>query len=132
MAIKDITLALSDTDDSTATLESANAVAIAIRNILLSREGNFVNFPELNADITSLLFDQISEDDISRIKADINKELTKRIPSLSGLVLDVQRLKVDNPNVDGSVALGISILKQDTEDNFEMLIYKNNGNVQVI
>ena len=45
MAIKDITLALSDTEDSTLTLTSSNAVAIAIRNILLSQEGNFVNIP---------------------------------------------------------------------------------------
>lgn len=132
MAIKDITLALSDTEDSTLTLTSSNAVAIAIRNILLSQEGNFVNIPELNSDISAMLFDQIDDDDIFRLKTELNKELIRRIPSLSGLILDIQRLEVDNPNVDGSVALGISIMNATTEENFDMLIFKNNGNVLIL
>lgn len=132
MAIKDITLTLSDTEDSTLTLTSSNAVAIAIRNILLSQEGNFVNIPELNSDISAMLFDQIDDDDIFRLKTELNKELVRRIPSLSGLILDIQRLEVDNPNVDGSVALGISIMNAATEENFDMLIFKNNGNVLIV
>ena len=132
MAIKDITLALSDTEDSTLTLTSSNAVAIAIRNILLSQEGNFVNIPELNSDISAMLFDQIDDDDIFRLKTELNKELIRRIPSLSGLVLDIQRLEVDNPNVDGSVALGIFIRNANNEENFDMLIFKNNGNVLIV
>lgn len=132
MAIKDITLTRSNIEDSTVTLESSSAVVVAIKNILLSQEGNFINIPELNSDVTNILFDQIGDDDIQQLKNEINRELTKRIPSLSGLVLDIQKIEVDNPNVDGSTALGISILKTDTDENYDMLLFKNNGKVLIV
>lgn len=132
MAIKDITLFNSDTEDSTITVESSDAVAIAIRNLLLSESGVFVNFPELNMNISSILFDQVSEDDVFQLKNILYKEVVKKIPNLSGILLDVKKIKTEDGNIDGSTAIGISILRQDTQDSYDLIIYKREGEVFVI
>jgi len=132
MAIKDITLFNSETEDSTLTVFGSSAVAIAIRNILLSEEGVFVNFPELNVNISNILFDQIEESDIYQLKNTLYKEIIKKIPNLSGIVLDVKKIKVDESKVDGSTAIGISILRQDSGDSYDLIIFKREGNIFVI
>jgi len=132
MAIKDITLFDSDKEDSTFSVFGSSAIAIAIRNILLSEEGVFVNFPELNTNISNILFDQIGDDDIYQLKNSLYKEIVKKIPSLSGIVLDVKKIEVTESNVDGSTVIGISILKQDSGDSYDLVIFKREGNIFVI
>lgn len=132
MAIKDITLFSSDKEDSTFTVYGSAAVALAIRNILLSEEGVFVNFPELDVDISNLLFEQIGDDDIYALKNALYKEIVKKIPNLSGIILDVKKIKVDETQVDGSTAIGISILKQDSNETYDLVIFKREGNIFVI
>jgi hypothetical protein len=105
---------------------------MAIRNILLSEEGVFVNFPELDVNISNLLFDQIGDDDIYQLKNTLYKEIVKKIPNLSGIVLDVSKITVDETDVDGSTAIGISILKQDSGDSYDLVIFKKEGTVFVI
>lgn len=132
MAIKDITLFTSDKEDSTYTVYGSSAVAIAIRNILLSEEGVFVNFPELNVNISNLLFDQIGDNDIYQLKNTLYKEIVKKVPNLSGIVLDVKKIKLDDTKVDGSTAIGISILQQSSSDSYDLVIFKREGNIFVI
>jgi hypothetical protein len=132
MAIKDITLFTSDKEDSTFSVFGSSAVAVAIRNILLAEEGVFVNFPELNTDISNILFDQIGDDDIYRLRNVLYKEIIKRIPTLSGIVLEVKKVPVTDAGVDGSTAIGISILKQDSGDSYDLIIFKREGSIFVI
>jgi hypothetical protein len=132
VAIKDITLFNSDKEDSTFNVFGSSAVAIAIRNILLSEEGVFVNFPELNVNISNILFDQIAENDIYQLKNLLYKEIIMKIPNLSGIVLDVKKIRVDETKIDGSTAIGISILKQDSNDSYDLIVFKREGNVFVI
>jgi len=132
MAIKDITLFSSDKEDSTYTALGSSAVAIAIRNILLSEEGVFVNFPELNVDISNILFDQIGDNDIYQLKNTLYKEIVKKIPNLSGVILDVKKIEVDGAKVDGSTAIGISILQQSSNDSYDLVVFKREGNIFVI
>lgn len=132
MAIKDITLFASDKEDSTFSVFGSSAVAVAIRNILLAEEGVFVNFPELNTDISNILFDQIGDDDIYQLRNSLYKEIVKKIPTLSGIVLEVKKIPVTDSDVDGSTAIGISILKQDSGDTYDLVIFKREGNVFVI
>jgi hypothetical protein len=132
MAIKDITLFTSDKEDSTLSVYGSSAVAVAIRNILLSEEGVFVNFPGLDGDISNILFDQIGDDDIYRLKNSIYKEIVKRIPNLSGIVLDVKKIPITESNVDGATAIGISISRQDTGDAYDLIMFKKEGSIFVI
>ena len=132
MAIKDITLFTSDKEDSTFTVLGSSAVAIAIRNILLSEEGVFVNFPELSVDISNLLFEQVGDGDLYQLKNSLYKELVKKIPNLSGVILDVKKIKVDEANVDGSTAIGISIMQQSSNDSYDLVMFKKEGNIFVI
>lgn len=132
MAIKDISFFNSNVEDNTITFEGTDAISIAIRNILLSETGVFVNDPSLNLDVSNILFDQIGDDDISSLKNTIYSELVKKIPNLSGIVLDVKKLKIDNDKVDGSTAIGISILKPELENSQEIIMFKSGGTVVVI
>lgn len=132
MAIKDITLFVSDKEDSTFSVFGSSAVAVAIRNILFAEEGVFVNFPELNTDISNILFDQIGDDDIYQLRNTLYKEIVKKIPSLSGIVLDVKKVPVEDANIDGSTAIGISILKQESGETYDLVIFKREGDIFVI
>ena len=132
MAIKDITLFTNEKEDSTYTLFGSAAIAIAIKNILLSEEGVFVNFPELNVNISNILFEQIGDDDIYQLKDILYKEIIKKIPNLAGIVIDVKKITINEANVDGSTAIGISILQQNSNDSYDLIVFKKEGNVFVI
>lgn len=132
MSIKDITLFSSDKEDSTYSVLGQAAVALAIRNILLSEEGVFVNFPELDVNVSNLLFDQIGDDDVYQLKNTLYKEIVKKIPNLSGIILDVAKIKVEDATIDGSTAIGISILQQESDDTYDLVIFKREGNIFVI
>ena len=95
-------------------------------------EGVFVNFPELNVDISNILFDQIGDDDIYKLKSTLYKEIVKKVPNMSGIVLDVKKIKVDETKVDGSTAIGISILPQDSKDSYDLVVFKREGSIFVI
>lgn len=132
MAIKDITFIESKTEDSLETLVGPDAVAIAIRNLLLSEEGVFANLPSLQMSVSTLLFDQLGDDDIYQLKNNIYRGIVEQIPNLTGIALDIKKIELEKSYVDGATAIGISIINNETEESYDMIVFKSQGETHII
>lgn len=96
-----------------------NAIILAIKNILLSRPGNFPLTPNLGMDIGKYQFSLLDEHTISAIKTDLLQQINTYIPTISSLNVVVDKVE-DNEN-----AIGIYISAMDNgeqvESNFVLL-----------
>lgn len=82
-----------------------NAIILAIRNILLSRPGNFPFNPSIGMNIKKYQFDILDSQTIKDIQSELNREIATYIPNLGGVEVYVN--KIDS--TDGIGYLGISV-----------------------
>jgi phage baseplate assembly protein W len=88
----------------------AAAVVLAIKNILLSRKGNFPFNPNFGMNLIKYQFDLINELSISDIKAELEEQIAKYIPSMENVFVDIRI--VENPDETSTferTMIGISI-----------------------
>lgn len=110
----------------------ANATINAIKNLILSREGNYPFTPKAGIDIGKYQFDLLDDDEISKIKHDIMFQVTEYIPSIDTLNLNVQKVEeiINNELVTG---LGVHVSAVVSGENIEssFLLIKDKEVVQV-
>lgn len=83
-----------------------DAVILAIRNLLLSRPGNFPFNPSIGINIKKYQFDLLDEETISDIKSEIDRQIAQYIPSLGNV--EVKVLKIEDENLKPYLAISIS------------------------
>ena len=91
--------------DKASSYEDIDAIALSIKNILLSKPGNFPFNPSIGIDIRKYQFEFLDDQEISNIQKEIDKAISEHIPDI-GLV-DVIVRKINND--DGNAYLAISI-----------------------
>ena len=92
-----------------------NSLILAVRNILLSRPGNFPFTPGIGMDIEKFQFDFLDEETLGSIKSGLETQMDKYLPSTNSVETLVR--KVEDP--DSSIPMvGISV---STIENGEML-----------
>lgn len=96
-------------DDSgkATTYSGVDAVILAIRNIILSRPGNYPLTPGLGMDIAKYEFDLLDKDTLSTIKSELNKQINKYIPTIDNVEVNVS--KVEDTDASGNLVNGIGI-----------------------
>ena len=77
----------------------ASAIALAIKNIILSRPGNFPRTPGLGVDIEKYEFEQADSKTLSEIKTDITTQIGKYIPSIETVDLNVTLIEDTNEGI---------------------------------
>ena len=82
-----------------------NAIILAIRNILLSRPGNFPFNPSIGMNIKKYQFDILDSQTISDIQSELNREIAQYIPNLGSVEVYVNKIE----SSDGIGYLGISV-----------------------
>lgn len=83
-----------------------DAIILAIRNIILSKPGNYPLTPALGCYIQQYQFDILDDVTIKNVQSDINKQISQYIPNSSNVEVKVE--KVYDENTD-KYALGIYI-----------------------
>ena len=73
-----------------------NAIVLAIRNIILSKPGNFPETPSLGMNIEKYQFDFLDDQTITNIKNELSYQISKYIPSLTGVSIFIDRIDEDN------------------------------------
>ena len=91
----------------------AGAVILAIKNILLSRPGNYPFTPNLGMDIGKYQFSLLDDDSLSSIKTELLHQINTYIPTISSLNIVVGRV-ADNEN-----AIGIYVSAMDNGEQLE-------------
>lgn len=82
-----------------------DAIILAIRNLLLSRPGNFPFNPSVGINIKKYQFELLDDETISDIQSEINRQIALYIPSLGGV--EVHVLKVEDENLKPYLAISI-------------------------
>jgi len=100
-------------------LSNANAVVYAIKNIILSRPGNFPLTPELGVNIAKYQFDLLDDETIKTIKTDILRQVAKYIPTIDNLVLTVKKVE-DIINGQYVTALGINVTATENGEDVDV------------
>ncbi len=90
-----------------------NAVILAIKNIILSRPGNYPFTPNLGLDIGKYQFALLDEHTLSTIKTELLQQINTYIPTISALNVIVGKVE-DNEN-----AIGIYISAMDNGEQLE-------------
>src|SRR5574344_1465077 len=104
---EDFTMDVGD-DGNCTPVSGVNAVVLAIRNILLSKKGNFPFTPGIGMDIEQYEFDLLDDNTLSDIKAKLLKQINSYIPALDNIVVSVD--KVESTIREKAItALGISV-----------------------
>lgn len=82
-----------------------DAIILAIRNILLSKPGNFPFNPSIGMNIKKYQFELLDDQLISDIQSELNRQISQYIPSLGNVSIYVTKV-VDDNNLP---YLGISV-----------------------
>lgn len=115
--------------DKAEEFNDSNAIVLAIRNILLSRPGNFPFNPSVGLNIKKYQFDLLDDNEIDMIQKELDKDISLFVPDADLVNTVVTKVEGD----DGKVYLGISISAnisgEDTTVNF--IISKEENEVKI-
>lgn len=113
-------------------LSDSNAITMAVRNILLTRPGNYPMDPNFGMDIGKYQFDLLDDQTISEIKTELSKQISEYIPSLENVFVDVQKVASDAAGVPGGIGISISSTINGTKTTDNYLVYSKSGTVHVV
>ena len=109
-----------------------SAIILNIRNILLSRKGNFPFTPSFGMNIEKYQFDLLDDIQIEVIRSELSKHIAQYIPDISGVNVSVE-IVVDEQGImaGGQNMLGITVVsKLNSEDiTASFLLYEKSGEV---
>ena len=93
--------------------KDANAIVLAIKNIILAKPGNFPLTPGLGINIEKYQFDLLDDQTLNNIKQELNYQITKYVQSLENVDIFVHKI----PNEEtGETYIGISISNNSSEN----------------
>lgn len=105
--------------------EDEDAIVLAIRNILLSRPGNFPFNPSIGMNIKQYSFELLDEQLLSDIKSELNRQIAEYIPSIGNVKVDVLKIEDELKRPYLCFSIGSNIDGEEVQSNF---ILKQEGN----
>ena len=95
-----------------------NAVVLAIRNILLSKPGNFPFNPSIGMDIRKYQFDILDDTTLSTINSELKDQIARYIPDIGDVKCIVRKVEGENGSGYLCISVGVNINGNDTTANF--------------
>jgi phage baseplate assembly protein W len=112
-----------------------SAFILAIRNILLSRPGNYPFNPSFGMNIQKYQFDLLDDIQLNEIKSELNRQIARYLPSFQDVQVDVRKIdNVDGVDADNREMVGISVISKVGAETLasSFLLYKRNGTLNII
>ena len=75
-----------------------DAIILAIRNILLSKPGNYPMTPSLGMNIKKYKFELLDNNTINSIQTELNRNIATYIPDLKNIRAEVRKVEDNNAN----------------------------------
>jgi phage baseplate assembly protein W len=113
-------------------IEDSTAITMAVKNILLSKPGNYPLTPDFGMDIGKYQFDLLDDQTISNIKTELSRQISKYIPSLENVFIDVEKVDSSITGVAGGIGISISSSMNGTKTTDNYLVYSKDSNVYVV
>jgi len=112
-----------------------DAIILAIRNILLSRKGNYPFTPSFGMNIEKYQFDLLDQTQLDIIKSELSQQITKYIPDITGIYINVEIVNDETGVINnGKNMLGITISSKLNSQavNSNFLLYENSGELVLL
>jgi phage baseplate assembly protein W len=112
-----------------------DAVILNIRNILLSRKGNYPDTPSFGMNIEKYQFDLLDQTQIDIIRAELAQQIVKYIPDISGVHIGVEIVSDETGVInEGRNMLGISVSSKLNSQslNTNFLLYEKSGELTIL
>ena len=115
----------------------APVFVLAVRNILLSKPGNYPFTPGLGIDIEQYMFDLADENTKSRIESNLNKQINEYIDNAQNVNVQVEILEDPTTDSEGNPLirniLGISVFASVDGENIttNFLLYRDKNILNV-
>jgi len=115
----------------------APVFVLAVRNILLSKPGNYPFTPGLGMDIEQYMFDLADENTKSRIESNLNKQINEYIDNAQNVNVQVEILEDPTTDSEGKplirYILGISVFASVNGENINtnFLLYRDKNILNV-
>jgi phage baseplate assembly protein W len=112
-----------------------SAFILAIRNILLSRPGNYPFNPLFGMNVQKYQFDLLDDIQLNEIKSELNRQIARYLPSFQDVQVDVRKIdNVDGVDADNREMVGISVISKVGAETLasSFLLYKRNGTLNII
>lgn len=113
-------------------LSEANSFVLAVRNILLSKPGNFPLTPSLGMDIEQYLFEIADEYTLNSIKTELNNQINKYISNATNVNVVVELVEdwdqttgKDNVRYILGISVSANVKGEAVSTNF--LLYKDHN-----
>jgi phage baseplate assembly protein W len=108
----------------------SSAIVLAIRDILLSRRGNYPFNPTFGMNIQKYQFELLDATQLSVIKSELNNHIAEFLPAFQNVEIDVRKV-IDN---EGREMLGIAVSSringETTTTSF--VLYEQNGSLEIV
>lgn len=109
----------------------ANAAVLAIRNIILTKKGNFPLSPSLGLDIENYQFDFLDQTTVNQLKADLLSQINTYVPSLENVSVQVEIVEGNDDYPGNAIGIMVSAIGENEKLNASFLVTHDNENVNV-
>lgn len=109
----------------------SSAIVLAIRNLLLTRPGNYPSWPDMGINLEKYTFDFLDAITIAELKSEISTNIEKYLPPISNIIVDVRSLECNDKMLNsgmcmkGQNILGIHISGSFMSEEFGMDVLYN-------
>lgn len=109
----------------------ANAAVLAIRNIILTKKGNFPLSPSLGLDIENYQFDFLDQTTVNQLKSDLLSQINTYVPSLENVSVQVEIVEGNDEYPGNAIGIMVSAIGENEKLNASFLVTHDNENVNV-
>ena len=103
-----------------------NAIILAVRNILLSKPGNFPFNPSIGMNIKQYQFELFDKEGLNDFQIELNRQIAQYIPDMTGIDVQVRKVYDENNTPFLGIAIKSIINSENISANF---LIRNDGDL---
>lgn len=107
----------------------SDAIALSIRNLLLSRPGNYPFHPSIGINIKKYQFEILDDIEVKNIQRELDVAISACIPDISSVRTYVRKIEVTNGKPYLAISISSSLDGKESTINF--LLVQENDDVRI-
>lgn len=119
------------TNNKLITYYDASALVLSIKNILLSKPGNYPLTPSLGIDISKYQFELLDDETISDIEADLSFQINKYSPIPGDAEVKVLKLSKEDGYDYNAIGISVSVILNGEKSTFNFIALQDNEIINV-
>ena len=109
----------------------ASAVVLAIKNILLSRPGNFPETPSLGMHIQKYQFETLDDETLTDIETELSMQINKYVQSANNVSVNIVKIIKDEDNPYNGIGISVSTIINGSDAVCNFMVLQDHEDVAV-